>query len=206
MRGFAPDGTNELLSRRRLTQYLDLNVFDIGPDNWHGDDGGRNVFYVDASVRFDADFGGYMLGAPTGPNSIQELEQNELDILYAFLGGRNVGGHVDFQLGRQIHFDLIDFYSFDGADVLFHATRTFGVEAFVGTEVRGTLPLSSPIYELDGTSAGSRDPATRPAQNSEISPMAGAALVPARPPAPGRRGCPSGEIWSATADRQPGEP
>ena len=71
VRGFAPDGTNELLSRRRLTQYLDLNVFDIGPDGWHGDDGGRNVFYVDASVRFDADFGGYMLGAPTGPNSIQ---------------------------------------------------------------------------------------------------------------------------------------
>jgi hypothetical protein len=206
VRGFAPDGSNELLSRRRLTQYLDLNVFDIGPDTWHGDDGGRNVFYVDASVRFDADFGGYQLGAPTGPNSIQELDQNELDILYAFLGGRNVGGHLDFQLGRQIHFDLIDFYAFDGADLLFHATRTFGVEAFVGTEVRGTLPLSSPIYELDGTSAGSRDPATRPAQNSAIAPMAGAALVAGAPGGPWSARLSFREIWSATADRQPGEP
>ena len=206
VRGFAPDGSNELLSRRRLTQYLDLNVFDIGPERWHGDDGGRNVFYVDASVRFDADFGGYMLGAPTGPNSIQELNQNELDILYAFLGGRNVGGHVDFQLGRQIHFDLIDFYAFDGADVLFHATRMFGVEAFAGTEVRGTLPLSSPIYELDGTSAGSRDPATRPAQNSEMAPMAGAALVAGAPGGPWSARLSFREIWSATADRQPGEP
>lgn len=206
VRGFAPDGTNELLSRRRLTQYLDLNVFDIGPDSWHGDDGGRNVFYVDASVRFDADFGGYILGAPTGVNSIQELNQNGLDILYAFLGGRNVGGHVDFQLGRQLHFDLIDFYAFDGADVLFHATRTFGVEAFAGTEVRGTLPLSSPIYELDGTSAGSRDPATRPAQNSEMSPLAGAALVAGAPAGPWSARLSFREIWSATANQQPGEP
>ena len=206
VRGFAPDGSNELLSRRRLTQYLDLNVFDIGPDQWHGDDGGRNVFYVDASVRFDADFGGYTLGAPTGLNSIQELNQNELDILYAFLGGRNVGGHVDFQLGRQIHFDLIDFYSFDGADVVFHATPTFGVEAFAGTEVRGTLPLSSPIYELDGTSAGSRDPATRPAQSSEIAPMAGAALVAGAPAGPWSARLSFREIWSATANQQPGEP
>lgn len=206
VRGFAPDGSNELLSRRRLTQYLDLNVFDIGPDDWHGDDGGRNVFYVDASVRFDADFGGYQLGAPTGPNSIQELNQNELDILYAFLGGRNVGGHLDFQLGRRIHFDLIDFYAFDGADLLFHATRTFGVEAFVGTEVRGTLPLSSPIYELDGTSAGSRNPATRPAQNSVMAPMAGAALVAGAPAGPWSARLSFREIWSATADRQPGEP
>jgi hypothetical protein len=206
VRGFAPDGSNELLSRRRLTQYLDLNVFDIGPDTWHGDDGGRNVFYVDASVRLDADFGGYTLGAPTGINSIQELNQNELDILYAFLGGRNIGGHVDFQLGRQIHFDLIDFYAFDGADVLFHATPTFGVEGFVGTEVRGTLPLSSPIYELDGTSAGSRDPATRPAQNSEIAPMAGAALVAGAPAGPWSARLSFREIWSATANQLPGEP
>jgi hypothetical protein len=210
VRGFAPDGSNELLSRRRLTQYLDLNVFDIGPDDLHGDTGDRNVFYFDASFQFDSDFGGYLQGAPTGVNAIRELNQNQLDILYAFFGGRNVGGHVDFQLGRQIHFDLIDFYAFDGADVLFHATRMFGVEAFAGTEVRGTLPLSSPIYELDGTSAGSRDPATRPAQNSEMAPLAGAALVAGSP-----GGSPDGswsarlsfrEIWSATADRLPGEP
>ena len=182
VRGFAPDGSNELLSRRRLTQYLDLNVFDIGPGDWHGDDGGRNVFYVDASLRFDADFGGYLLGAPTGVNAIRELNQNELDILYAFLGGRNVGGHVDFQLGRQIHFDLIDFYAFDGADVLFHATRDCSAwRRSPGPRCGATLPLSSPIYELDGTSAGSRNPATRPAQNSEMAPMAGAALVAGTP-------------------------
>ncbi len=70
VRGFAPDGRNELLSRRRLTQYLDLAVSDIGPSAWHGDDGGRNLFYFDASLRLDADFGGYLLGAPTGAAAI----------------------------------------------------------------------------------------------------------------------------------------
>ena len=76
-------------------------------------------------MRFDTDFGSYMTGAPTGATSIPELKQSQVDILYAFLGGRRIGGRVDFQLGRQIHFDLVDFYAFDGADVLVHATRLF---------------------------------------------------------------------------------
>jgi hypothetical protein len=212
VRGFAPDGSNELLSRRRLTQYLDLNVSDIAPNAWHGDDGGRNVLYFDASFRFDADFGGYLMGAPTGQNAIRELKQDQLDMLYAFLGGRNVGGHLDFQLGRQIHFDLIEFYAFDGADLLYHVTPLFGVEAFAGTEVKESTPLGSPIYQLDGTSAGSRDPATRPDQNSEPAPLAGAALVAGAPDGAARKEVAWSarlsfrEIWSATADRLPGEP
>ena len=68
------DGSNELLSRRRLTQYMDLSVFDIAPARWRGDDGDRNVLYFDASLRFDSDFGGYMLGRPTGSDDIQRAE------------------------------------------------------------------------------------------------------------------------------------
>jgi hypothetical protein len=216
VRGFAPNGENELLTRRRLTQYLNLGVFNIEPDSWHGDDwgtgaGARNVLYFDASLRFDSDFGGYTLGRPTGSDEIRELKQSQIDLLYAFIGGRNIGGRVDFMLGRQIHFDLVDFYSFDGADVLVRVARPFAVEAFGGTEVRGELPLSSPVYELDGTSAGSRDPATRPDQNSVLRPLAGAALVF------GQGGDRDGglpvtarlayrRVWSATADQQPGEP
>ena len=206
VRGFAPDGSNELLSRRRLTQYLDLAVSDIGPSAWHGDDGGRNLFTFDASMRLDADFGGYLLGAPTGAAAIPELKQSQLDILYAYFGGRNVGGRLDFQLGRQIHFDLVDFYAFDGADLLLHLSRLFAVEALAGTEVRGELPLSSPIYELDGTSAGSRDPATRPDQNSMLAPMAGAAIAVGAPSGAATARLAFREVWSATADRQPGEP
>jgi hypothetical protein len=74
VRGFAPDGTNELLSRRRLTQYLDVNVFDIEPARWRGDEGGRNLIYFDASLRFDSDFGGYLTVWSTGADEICELQ------------------------------------------------------------------------------------------------------------------------------------
>src|SRR5205814_10656631 len=89
VRGFAHDGTNELLTRRRLTQYMDLAVFDLAPPGWRGDDGDRNIIYFDASLRFDSDFGGYMLGRPTGTDEIHELNQRQPDILYAFLAGRH---------------------------------------------------------------------------------------------------------------------
>jgi hypothetical protein len=206
VRRFAADGSNEILSRRRLTQYLDLNVYDIEPARWRSDEGGRNILYFDASLRFDSDFGGYMLGRPGGADDIGELKQSQIDILYAFLGGKNVGGKVDFQLGRQFHFDLIDFYAFDGGDVVYHASRAVAVEGFAGMEVRGELPLSSPIYEIDGTSAGSRDPATRPGQNAALEPLVGGAV------AFGGEGQPWGlrlayrRVWSPTVDQLPGEP
>jgi hypothetical protein len=205
VRRFAPTGSDELLTRRRLTQYLNLNVFDIEPDRWRDPTGERNKIFVDVSLRFDTDFGTFTRGAPTGNDAIRELQQNQVDILYAFVGGRDIGGRVDFQLGRQIHFDMVDFYSFDGADVLVRLRHPLSVEAFAGTEVRGELPLSSPVYELDGTSAGSRDPATRPNQASQLRPMAGAAVAlegwtPVTLRLAYRR------VWSATADQLPGEP
>jgi hypothetical protein len=206
VRRFAADGSNELLSRRRLTQYMDLAVFDLAPSRWRGDDGDRNLIYFDASLRFDSDFGGYMLGRPTGIDEIRELQQNQFDILYAFLGGRNIGGRVDFELGRQIRFDLVDFFAFDGGDAVVHVTRTFAVEAYAGTEVRGELPLSAPIYELDGTSAGSRDPATRPGQNSMLRPLVGAAVAGGRDGGPLFARLAYRRVWSATADQLPGEP
>jgi hypothetical protein len=216
VRRFAPTGGDELLTRRRLTQFLNLSVFGLEPDSWHAPDAGtgegRGTLYFDASLRFDSDFGGYMLGRPTGTDEIRELKQSQIDVLYAFLGGRNVARRIDFQLGRQVHFDLVDFYAFDGADVRVRLARALAVEAFGGTEVRGELPLSAPLYELDGTSSGSRDPATRPGQNGVLRPLAGAALLA------GDDGASSWtptalwarlayrRMWSATADQLPGEP
>jgi len=214
VRRFAPSGGDELLTRRRLTQFLNLSVFDIEPQAWRDRDdrgpAGPATLSFDVSLRFESDFGGYTVGRPTGTDEIRELSQSQIDVLYAVLTGRNIGGRVDFELGRQIHFDLVDFYSFDGASARVHVARPLAVEAFGGTEVRGELPLSAPLYELDGTSAGSRDPVTRPGQNSALRPLAGAALV---------IGDDSGwaasplwlrlayrRMWSQTADRLPGEP
>jgi hypothetical protein len=206
VRRYAPDGSNDLLTRRRLTQYIDLNVVDISPARFRGDDGDRNILSFEASLRFDTDFGGYMVGRPTGTDEIAELKQSQLDILYAYLGGRNIGGRVDFQLGRQLRFDIVDFFAFDGGDAVYHITRALAVEAFGGTEVRGELPLSAPIYELDGTSAGSRDPATRAAQNEVLRPLAGAAVLLGRDGGPLSARLAYRRVWSGTADRLPGEP
>jgi len=206
VRRYAADGSNELLSRRRLTQYMDLAVFDLAPARWRGDDGDRNVLYFDASLRLESDFGGYMLGRPGGQDEIRELKQSQLDILYAFLGGRNIGGRVDFMLGRQIHFDLVDFFAYDGGNATVRITRNFSVQAYGGTEVRGELPLSAPIYELDGTSAGSRDPATRPNQNDMLRPLVGAAIAGGRDDGPLTARLAYRRVWSATADQLPGEP
>ncbi|HVR62280.1 MAG TPA: hypothetical protein VMU50_10300 [Polyangia bacterium] len=205
VRRYAPTGANDLLTRRRLTQYLSLNVTDITPEAWRRETDDRNQLSVDVSMRFDSDFGGYLLSRPTGTDEIRELTQNHVEVLYAYVAGRNLGGRVDFQLGRQVHFDLVDFYAFDGADVSVRVRRPLSVEAFAGTEVRGERPLSSPIYELDGTSVGSQDPATRPDQATVLRPLAGGALVldgwgPVQARLAYRR------MWSATADQQLGEP
>ena len=205
VRGYAPNGSNQLLSRRRLTQYLNLNVFDIEPARWKDPAGGRNNVFVDVSLRFDSDFGGYLLGRPRGDDEIRELQQNQVDVLYAFVGGRSLAGRLDFQLGRQIHFDQVDFYSFDGGDAILRVHGPLSAEAFAGTEVRGELPLASPVFELDGTSAGSRDPATRPVQARQLRPLAGGALaVDGVGPFAARLAY--RRVWSATAQRLPGEP
>ncbi len=207
VRRYAPTGATELLTRRRLTQYLNLSVFNMEPKRWRDATAGRdrNSLFADVSLRFDSDFGGYTVGRPTGVDEIRELHQSQVDILYAYLGGRDIGGRLDFQIGRQVHFDLVDFYSFDGVNLAVGLVRPLRVEVFSGTEVRGELPLSAPLYELDGTSVGSQDPATRPNQARQLRPLAGAALAldgwePLSARLAYRR------IWSATADRLPGEP
>jgi hypothetical protein len=204
-RRYGAGGASELLTRRRLTQYLSLSAFNIEPEAWRGKDGDRNLVSVEIGMRFDSDFGTFLTGRPNGLDTIRELAQSQFDVLYAYLLARDVAGHVDVQLGRQLHYDLVDFYSFDGADVWLRPGPFVSVQAFGGTEVRGELPLSAPLYELDGTSPGSRDPATRPGQSSAWRPLVGAAVALDRS-SPVNARIAYRKVFSQTIDRQPGEP
>lgn len=204
-RRYGSSGAAELLSRRRLTQYLSLSVFNIAPEGWRGRDGDRNSVSFELGMRFDSDFGQFLLGRPRGLDEIGELSQNQIEVLYAYLLARDVGGHLDVQLGRQLHYDLVDFYSFDGGDGQLRLGRYLTTEAFVGTEVHGQTPLSAPIYELDGTSVGSRDPATHPEQQQALRPLVGGAIaldraLPVEARVAYRR------VFSATEARGPGYP
>jgi len=175
-RRFDSRGGNEILSRRRLTQFLTLNVDGLEPESWTAR---RDPGRLGASVvlRFDTDFGRYASGAPQGRDAIGELDQQQVDVLEAALRGQGLARRLSFELGRQIHFDALDFYAFDGLRLDLRLWQHLAVELVGGTEVRGERPLSAPIFEADGTSAGDHDPASQRAQNSALRPTAGAAVV-----------------------------
>jgi hypothetical protein len=204
-RRYGPSGAAQLLSRRRLTQYLSLSVFNIAPEPWRGRDGDRNSVSFELGMRFESDFGQFLLGRPRGTDAIGELSQNQIDVLYAYVLAKEVGGRADLQLGRQLHYDLVDFYSFDGGDMQVRIGSHVTAQAFGGTEVRGELPLSAPLYEIDGTSVGSRDPATRPEQSQALRPMVGGALAVDRA-SPIDARIAYRRVFSATVDPIAGDP
>lgn len=148
-------GDDTLVNRRRLTQYLGLSVFNLGPRDELGRPLPRNQFYLTASLRFDADMGDYpSLAELSGRTPERELFAEKLDLLYAFVGGNDVFGFVDFKLGRQILVDLYDWSSFDGLHVQARTPFHVAAEAWGGLNVTGVSILDSPLYRLDGTALG----------------------------------------------------
>jgi hypothetical protein len=198
-RRFDARGGNEILSRRRLTQFLTLNVDGLEPASWTTrQESGR----LGASVvlRFDTDFGRYASGAPQGRDAIGELDQQQVDVLEAALRGQGLGHRLGFELGRQLHLDALDFYAFDGLRLDLRLWRSLAVEVVGGTEVRGERPVSAPIFEADGTSAGDHDPASQRAQNSVLRPTVGAALLWRSWTSPFGARVAYRRSWSATAE------
>ncbi|HEY3351893.1 MAG TPA: hypothetical protein VGQ83_01470 [Polyangia bacterium] len=173
VRRFSGDGGTEMLSRRRLTQSVGLGVYNLLPEEWT-EDGKKNQIYVVTRLRFETDFGDYP--KLSARQDIPELQRYAFTLLYGYVGGRDLFGHVDFQLGRQITIDLMDFYSFDGLLVRVRAPRYLAVEVMGGAEVRAEWPLASPIFELDGTSRHARDPQARPQQEDAPAGTYGVAL------------------------------
>ena len=166
-------GQTEMLSRRRLTQDLGLGVYNLAPDDWT-DEGKKNQLYVVTRLRFETDFGNYPELAAR--QLIPELRRYDFTLLYGYVGGRDLWGRVDFQAGRQISMDLMDFYSFDGLLVRVRAPGYLALEALGGAAVRSEWPLASPIFELDGTGRHNRDPQTRPELEDAPAATVGAAL------------------------------
>jgi hypothetical protein len=173
VRRLLDSGQAEMISRRRLTQDLGLGVYNLAPDEWT-DEGRKNQLYVVTRLRFETDFGTYPERAAR--TAIPELQRYDFTLLYGFVGGRDVFGRVDFQLGRQISMDLMDFYSFDGLLVRVRAPGHVALEALGGAAVRSEWPLASPIFELDGTSRNNRDPQTRPQLEDSPAATVGAAV------------------------------
>ncbi len=158
-----------LLNRRRFTQTLRLHIWDIlrpGFDPAYPEKprvAPADLYFVSA-MRFQHDFGGWTqgsalstpaLGDLTALDAIPELarESMEIDLPYAYLGGRRIWGFLDFELGRQLVVDSLDWYSFDGLTLHARTPWRFTVEAHGGLRVRDSSFVGSPTHEPDGTSS-----------------------------------------------------
>ena len=144
-----------LVQRRRYTQTLALNLYDIQTD--------RRPFGPTLSfksrLRLDSDFGQRPEERnPDSASYVPGLVEAPVDVMYAFLDGqRYLDGYLGFRLGRQYVVDSLGFWSFDGAEVLITTPAYLAFEAYVGFEQRGGLPmLSGSRFEAGGVSRGDR--------------------------------------------------
>jgi len=171
---------NPLVRRRRYTQTLALNLYDLQTDRIPL---GPTLTFK-SRLRLDSDFGQRPEERnPDTASYVPGLVEAPLDIMYAYLEGqRYLNGYLGFRVGRQYVIDTLGFWSFDGADVLFTTPAYVAIEGYAGFEQRGGLPmLSTSRFEGDGVSRGDRSglsPGQSPAylQESKLAPAYGFAI------------------------------
>lgn len=168
-----PGPQQQLLTRRRLVQYVNLGVFELLPPKEAGqlrrdhDDGQLRVV---TSMRLRHDFGTMTRRAVgTAQDLLESLDGRQIDLLFGYLEGDNLAGWVDFRAGRQLEMSGLDFYVFDGGWLRVRTPAYVAAEAFGGFTVDGTAAFGFPTFELDGTQGTGADQVS--------SPVAGGALA-----------------------------
>lgn len=166
-----PGPEGQLLSRRRLVQYVNLGAYELlrpraaGEKRRAWEDGQLRIV---TSLRLRHDFGSYnRQGDDTAARLVQQIDGRQIDVMFAYLEGENLGDAVDFKLGRQFEMSGLDWYAFDGAWTRVRTPVHLALEAFGGLQVDGTALFGLPTFELDGTQGTARD--------RSLSPMFGAA-------------------------------
>jgi hypothetical protein len=196
-----------LVNRRRLVQSLGLDVYNIGPKDVVGRPLARNQLYLTVAMRFDAELGDFdSLRELAGRTHQDELHAARFDLLYAYLGGTNVFGFLDFRLGRQLLVDLFDYLAFDGLHLAARTSFNLAVEAWGGLAVSGAMPFDSPLYRADGVALGGNPLGSLGArQEDALQPTFGVALKTVDLPWAAARVSYFRTI-STTQSRGPGEP
>ncbi|MGK3964380.1 hypothetical protein WMF38_09415 [Sorangium sp. So ce118] len=183
---------NTNIERRRLLQTLGLAVYNLQGDSVPGE----ADYSATLRLRLDADFGlnGHLEGAQQGGETdysvaggsrfIPGLHEAPLDLMYAYVEGRNVAsGWLGFRVGRQYVSDVLGWWSFDGALIRVTTPYYVQLEAYGGLEQRGGLPLSTSRYERQGVWRGSRrgfgSDQTQPDSPADFPSYQEAALAPA---------------------------
>lgn len=152
-----------VLDRRRLLQTLGLSVYNLQGKY----EPGKPDFSVTVKLRLNADFGvnevrqGEAQGSETsfdgtGRRYSPGIEEAPLDIMYAYVEGRNLArGWMGFRLGRQYVSDVLGWWSFDGGVVRVTTPFYLQAELYGGLEQRNGLVLSTGRWERNGIWRGS---------------------------------------------------
>lgn len=151
------------VNRRRITQYLQLRIFNLLDDGRDPFAPGKSsdapaLLTFHALMRFGTDFGAYIDDLGT----IKELRNNQFDLLLGTLEGRNLFGRLDFTLGRQYDMELLDFFAFDGLRVRVKLPWNLFAESHAGIQAIRAHPLSAAVFETDGATGDGTDDALAP--------------------------------------------
>ena len=175
LRSFRLLGGDLSLSRRRFTQTLSLNIWDLGGrvrdrrllSDRRGDDvgllRGPNL-YITTYLRLDHDFGAWSTGSlVTGVSGINPLDAVDLvpelenglialDVLYGYAAAEDLaGGWLDVYAGRLLEVGALDWTSFDGIKLRADTSLPISLVAFGGLRVREATPTGSATFAPDGT-------------------------------------------------------
>jgi len=151
----SPYGT-PILSRQRLTHTLSLEAYRPVLDPLES----KVSLAFHARLRLDGDYG--VSGSERDPSALGTFVPGLLvapvDLSYGYFEARGLlSNNASTRIGRQIVFDELGFWSYDGLWVGFAPGGLFELSSYAGYEQRGGVPfLSSSRYESDGVFRGDR--------------------------------------------------
>jgi len=141
----------DVVPRRRVTQYLGLNGYDLIGD-------GENELMFKSSMRFDTDLALIDEELDDPEDYAQDRRFNAFHLMYAYVEGKDLWNHLSFKVGRQLLADVMGWYDFDGIWTRARIWRGLYVELYGGVEVKAdTFVLNDAAFDPDGTSPVSTD-------------------------------------------------
>jgi hypothetical protein len=145
------------ISRRRFLQTLALGVYHLEGGQ---PEPGAGELSVKVRLRLDADAGVLTeerTYSATSDRFVPDLQLAPLDVMYAYVEGRNLAkGWLGFRVGRQYVTDALGWWAFDGALVRLTTPAYIQLEAYGGSEERGSMILATPRFEQNGVWRGDR--------------------------------------------------
>jgi hypothetical protein len=145
-----------ILSRQRLTHTLSLEAIRSIENPLES----KVYLAFHARLRLDGDYGvedGERDPASTG-SFVPGLSVAPVDLCYGYFEARGLfSNNVSTRIGRQIVFDELGIWSYDGVLLGFAPKDLFELSGYAGYEQRGGVPfLSTSRYEADGVFRGDR--------------------------------------------------